>query len=87
MFCYVAAVGITACLTAFFPLCAAKISTRNEIVSPETVAMHALYGLAERYEVLRLVVPLHIRELIVIGTRAMKAREKKRLAKLNRLTG
>lgn len=48
--------------------------------------MHALYGLAKRYEVLRPVVLLHIKELVVIGTRAMKAREKKRLAKLNRLT-
>jgi hypothetical protein len=70
--------------TGFFPLCAAKISTRNEIVCSETFAMHAPYGFTELYKASIL---LHIKELVVIGTRAMKARVKKRLAKLTRLTG
>jgi hypothetical protein len=50
-----------------------------------TMAMQALYDLAERYEALRTVALLHINELVTIGTPAMKARGKKLLAKLNRL--
>ncbi len=48
--------------------------------------MQALYDLAERYGALRPVAFSHIKELIAIGTPAMKARGKKLLTKLNRLT-
>lgn len=43
-------------------------------------------GYAERYEVWRPVALLHIKELVAIGTTAMKARGKKLLTKLNQLT-
>lgn len=52
----------------------------------KTMAMQALYDLAERYEALRPVALPHIKELISTGTPAMKARGTKLLAKLNRLT-
>ena len=52
----------------------------------KTTAMQALYDLAERYEAWRPVALLHIKELVAIGTPAMKARGKKLLTKLNRLT-
>lgn len=51
----------------------------------KTNAMQALYDLAERHEALRSVVLLHIKELVDIGTPAMKARGKKLLARLKRL--
>lgn len=60
------------------------MNDRSSIV--KTTAMQALYDLAERYEVWRPVALLHIKELVAIGTPAMKARGKKLLTKLNRLT-
>jgi hypothetical protein len=60
------------------------MNDRSSIV--KTFAMQALYDLAERYEALRPVALLHIKELIAIGTPAMKARGKKLLATLNRLS-
>jgi hypothetical protein len=60
------------------------MNDRSSIV--KTFAMQALYDLAVRYEALRPVVLIHIKELIAIGTPAMKARGKKLLANLNRLT-
>jgi hypothetical protein len=50
------------------------------------LTMQSLGDLAERYVALRPVVLLHIKEQVVIGTPAMKARSKKLLATLNRLT-
>jgi hypothetical protein len=60
------------------------MNDRSSIV--KTFAMQALYDLSERYEALRPVALMHIEEFIAIGTPAMKARGKKLLAKLNRLT-
>jgi hypothetical protein len=60
------------------------MNDRSSIV--KTFAMQALYDLAVRYEALRPVALIHIKELIAIGTPAMKARGKKLLANLNRLT-
>ncbi len=60
------------------------MNDRSSIV--KTMAMQALYDLAERYEALRPVALSHIKELVAIGTPAMKARGKKLLTKLNRLT-
>ncbi len=59
------------------------MNDRSSIV--KTMAMQALYDLAARYEALRPVALLHIKELNIIGTPAMKARGKKLLNKLNRL--
>ncbi len=50
------------------------------------MAIQALNDLARRYEALRPVALLHIKELVVIGTLATKARGQKLLAKLNQLT-
>ncbi len=60
------------------------MNDRSSIV--KTFAMQALYDLAERYEAWRPIALLHIKELVAIGTPAMKARGKKLLSKLNRLT-
>lgn len=60
------------------------MSDHSNIV--KTTAMQALYDLAERYEAWRPVALLHIKELVAIGTPAMKSRGKKLLIKLNRLT-
>lgn len=57
---------------------------RSSIV--KTSAMQALYDIAVRYEAWQPVALLQIKELIAIGTPAMKARGRKLLAKLNRLT-
>lgn len=59
------------------------MNDRSSIV--RTMAMQALYDLAERYPVLRTVALLHIGELTVIGTPAMKVRGRKLLARLERL--
>lgn len=58
------------------------MNDRSSIV--RTMAMQALYDLAERYTALRPVALLHIGELTVIGTPAMKARGRKLLALLER---
>jgi hypothetical protein len=60
------------------------MNDRSSIV--KALAMQSLGDLAERYVALRPVVLLHIKEQVVIGTPAMKARSKKLLATLNRLT-
>lgn len=60
------------------------MNDRSSIV--RTFAMQALYDLAGRYEALRPVALLHIKELVIIGAPAMKARGRKLLARLNRLT-
>lgn len=60
------------------------MNDRSSIV--RTMAMQALYDLAERFERMRPIALLHIKELVAIGTPAMKARGKKLLTKLNRLT-
>lgn len=70
--------------TAVFNLLTGYMNDRSSIV--KTFAMQALYDLSERYEVLRPGALAYIKELIVIGTPAMKVRGKKLLAKLNRLT-
>lgn len=57
---------------------------RSSIV--KTTAVQALYDLVERYEPLRTIALLHLKELVAIGTLAMKARGKKLLTTLNRLT-
>ncbi len=61
------------------------MNDRSSIV--KTTAMQALYDLAERYEPLRPIALFHLKELVAIGTPAMKARGKKLLIKLNRLIG
>ncbi|MBN1904766.1 MAG: hypothetical protein JW927_06685 [Deltaproteobacteria bacterium] len=48
----------------------------------KTMAMQAIYDLTERYEALRPLALLFIKELVDIGTPAMKARGKKLLPKL-----
>lgn len=60
------------------------MNDRSSIV--KTSAMQALCDFAERCEALRPVALLHIKDLVVIGTPAMKARGKKLFSKLNRLT-
>jgi len=60
------------------------MNNRSSIV--KTFAMQALFDLAERYETLRPIALVHIKELVAIGTPAMKARGGKLLATLNRLT-
>ena len=81
-------------MLARLPLCKSEQATAIEVLKGymndpssivRTMAMQALYDLAMRYEALRPVALLHINELVVIGTPAMKARGKKLLAKLNRL--
>lgn len=66
--------------TAVVDILTTYMNDRSSIV--KTFAMQALCDLAERYEVLRPVALLHIKELVVIGTPAMKARGKMLLAKL-----
>ncbi|MEJ2345344.1 MAG: hypothetical protein P8076_13450 [Gammaproteobacteria bacterium] len=58
------------------------MNDRSSIV--KTMAMQSLYDLAERYTALRPIARLHIGELAVSGTAAMKARGRKLLATLNR---
>ena len=59
------------------------MNDRSSIV--KTSAMQALSDLAERDEALRPVALRHIKELVVIGTPAMKARGRKLLDSLGRL--
>lgn len=70
--------------TAVIDVLAGYLKDRSSIV--KTTAMQALCDLAERYKALRPFALLQVRELIAMGTPAMKARGKKLLAKLNRRT-
>lgn len=67
--------------TAVIDVLRGYMNDRSSIV--RTMAMQSLYDLAERYEALRPVALLHIKELVVTGTPAMKARGKKLLTKLD----
>ncbi len=61
------------------------LNDRSSIV--KTFAMQALADLAQQTPELKPAVMVHLQELTVIGTPAMKARGRKLLAKLGGLTG